>query len=368
MVAVSLKKKKPDPQTPATQQTSDTKTKLYKINEVASLFYHKNLFALPQAKIARSYLSNRAISEDIARQARLGFATDLWDGLLEHLKSEGVNPTFTARVGLIIAKDRGGFYDRFRNRIIFPIFDIKSKVIGFGGRGLDDTTMPKYVTSPETPLYIKGKHLYGLNFSKDKIREKDSCLIVEGYLDFLIPYSQGIDNIVASLGTALTKDQIRLIKRYTHNVVMIYDGDISGQLAALRSLDLFTEEGLSVKIVTMEKGFDPDLFVRKFGASSLREKIASAKSLFDFKLDFLKQKHDILDIEQKAKIIEEMLITITKFNNALVKAGYIKLLAEELNVSESAIMQEAKKLNSKQDKEYSREHSRENRIKNTSDG
>jgi DNA primase len=275
---------------------------------------------------------------------RLGFALNKWDSLLNYLKSRGINPGLINRLGLTIANEEGGFYDRFRNRIIFPIFDVKSNVIGFGGRVLDNDTTPKYTNSPETPVYIKGKNLYGLNFSKDAIREEDLCLIVEGYLDFLIPFSSGIKNIVASLGTALTPEQIRLIKRYTQNVTIIYDSDTAGELATLRSLDLFIEEGMNIKVVELERGYDPDLFVREFGPDSLKKRIKDAKGIFDYKLDFLRSRYDVKKIEQKAKIIDEMLVSINKFHNAVVRADYMKRLSEELNVHESAVVLEANRI------------------------
>lgn len=328
------------------------KTNLGKINELASFFYHKNLLALPEAGVARHYLKQRGVSEEAAKNMRLGFALDKWDALVEYLKTKGINPAPVAQLGLIIAKDKGsGFYDRFRNRIIFTIFDIKGGVAGFGGRVLPvasgaegDNSLPKYINSPETPLYIKGNHLYGLNFSKDAIREKDLCLVVEGYMDFLIPYTCGINNLVASLGTALTRAQIRLIKRYTHNVVMVYDSDLAGELATLRSLDLFIEEEMNVKVVSLDKGYDPDLFVRKFGAALLEDRIKNAKNLFDYKLDFLKSRYGVKDIYDKAKVIQEMLFTINKFNNAVIKAEYLRSLSQGLSVSESAILEEAAKV------------------------
>lgn len=319
------------------------KTKLVKINEIASFFYHKNLLSLPEAALARDYLTQRGISESVVKNMRLGFAVDKWDSLFEYLKTKGINPAPANQLGLIINKDKGGFYDRFRKRIIFPIFDIRGTVLGFGARVLD-SSLPKYINSPESPIYIKGSHLYGLNFSKDAIREKDSCLIVEGYMDFLIPYAYGIDNIAASLGTALTKQQIRLIKRYTHNVALMYDSDLAGELATLRSLDLFIEEGMNVKVVNLDKGYDPDLFVRKFGVDAFKERIDNARDLFDYKLEFLKSHYGSDDIQKKAKIIEEMLVTINKLANAVVKMDYLRRLSEELSVPESAIMQEAAKI------------------------
>lgn len=329
---------------PEKKESVSQKDAFVKINELASFFYHRNLTVLPEAEAARIYLNARSVSNEAIKNLRLGFAFDKWDGLLEYLKAKGINPALVSQLGLIIAKDKGsGFYDRFRNRIIFPIFDSKGAIIGFGGRVLD-ASLPKYVNSPETPLYIKGNNLYGLNFSKDAIREKDLCLIVEGYMDFLTPYSAGVGNICASLGTALTKAQIRLIKRYTHNVAMVYDSDLAGELATLRSLDLLIEEGMNVKVVSLDKGYDPDLFVRKFGPAALEDKVKNAQSLFNYKFNFLKSRYGLKDIQDKAKIIQEMLLTINKFTNAVVKTDYLRALSDELSVSESAIMDEAAKL------------------------
>ncbi|MDP1853964.1 MAG: DNA primase [Candidatus Omnitrophota bacterium] len=322
------------------------KTKLAKINELSSFFYHKNLLSLSDAALARDYLKQRGVNEAAVKNMRLGFAVDKWDSLLEYLKTKGINPAPANQLGLIINNDKGGFYDRFRKRIIFPIFDIRGIVLGFGARVLDNS-LPKYINSPESPIYVKGSHLYGLNFSKDAIREKDSCLIVEGYMDFFIPYAHGIDNIVASLGTALTKQQIRLIKRYTHNVVLMYDSDPAGELATLRSLDLFIEEGMGVRIVSLDKGYDPDLFMRKFGVGAFKDRVDNARDLFDYKLEFLKSHYGSGDIQKKAKIIDEMLVTINKLANAVVKMDYLRRLSEELSVPESAIMQEAAKIKSK---------------------
>lgn len=321
----------------------NVKTKLGKINELASFFYHKNLLSLPDAAFARDYLKERGVSKTAVENMRLGFAVDKWDSLFEYLKAKGINPAPANQLGLIINKDKGGFYDRFRNRIIFPIFDIRGIVLGFGARVLD-SSLPKYMNSPESPIYIKGSHLYGLNFSKDAIRENDSCLIVEGYMDFLIPYAHGIGNIVASLGTALTKQQIRLIKRYTHNVALMYDSDPAGELASLRSLDLFIEEGMNVRVVRLDKGYDPDLFVRKFGVAAFKDKVLNAQDLFDYKLESLKSHYGSGDIQKKAKIVDEMLVTINKLESAVVKMDYMRRLSEELSVPESAIMQEAAKI------------------------
>jgi len=325
-------------------KTASLITQLYKINELAASFYENNLNS-PDGLRAKDYLLKRGMSKETIKSFKLGFAPDKWDALINNLRAKFINLSLLEKAGLILAKEGGGYYDRFRNRIIFPIFDIKSRVLGFGARVLDDT-LPKYINSPETPVYVKGRNLYGLNFARDSIRESDFAVVVEGYLDFIIPYQEGLKNIIASLGTALTFEQVRLLKRYTHNVVMVYDADAAGELATLRSLDIFIEEEMNVRVVSLSKGFDPDLFVRKNGPASFKEKIDEACDLFDYKLGVLKSRFNFKEIEDKAKISSLMLETLAKLKNAVLKSEYIKKLAEDLDVGEDALLQELKKINS----------------------
>ncbi len=315
-------------------------SQLYKINEFTTSFYENNLNNAKQELLAKNYLLKRGLSAQTLKLFKIGYAEKGWDALINHLRNKNFSLSLIEKAGLILAKEGGGFYDRFRNRIIFPIFDTKDRVLGFGARVLDNS-LPKYVNSPETFIYTKGKNLYGLNLSKDSIRENDSAIVVEGYLDFILPFQAGLKNIVASLGTALTLEQVKLLKRYTHNVVMIYDPDTAGELATLRSLDIFIEEGMNVSVVTLPKTFDPDLFVREHGIESLKDKISQAHNLFDYKLNILKARFKTKDIEDKAKIASSMLETINKFKNAVLKSEYIKKLAQELDVKEDALLQEA---------------------------
>ncbi len=329
-------------------KTTSLVTQLYKINELTTLFYENNLNSSGGLS-ARNYLLRRGLKEGTLKSFKLGYTPDKWDVLINYLRAKGISLSLLEKAGLVLTKEGGGYYDRFRNRIILPIFDIKSRVLGFGARVMDDS-LPKYINSPETLIYIKGRNLYGLNLAKEAIRDSDSVVVVEGYLDFIMPYQEGLKNIVASLGTALTYEQARLIKRYAHNVVMIYDSDDAGELATLRSLDIFIEEGINVKVVSLPEGYDPDLFVRKMGIDKFKEKISHAQSLFDYKLKILKLRYDIREIEGKAKISLEMLITINKFKNAVIKTEYLKRLAEELNVREEALLEELKKIG--KDKAY----------------
>ena len=320
-------------------------TQLFKINELALGFY-TGLLASAQGAAAKTYLLERGLTEETIKSFRLGWAPDKWDALIEFLRSKGVGLSLMEKAGLVLPKQNGGYYDRFRQRIIFPIFDIKSRVLGFGGRIMhsSDNQLAKYVNSPETPVYTKGRNLFGLNLAKEAIRQSDCAAVVEGYLDFIIPYQQGIQNLVASQGTALTEEQARLLKRYTRNVVMVYDADNAGQMAALRSLDIFIEESMEVKIVSLPQGFDPDTFVRQKGAQELKNMIENAEGLFDYKFRILKSRFNASTPEGKARISSEMLSTIGRFKDAVLKAEYLKILAQQLDVPEYSLREELGKL------------------------
>jgi len=316
-------------------QNAEQTSQLYKINEIAAIFYSENLYSQAGAS-AHEYLLKRGIAQETAKLFKLGVALDKWNELLSNLKLKNFSLAVIEKSGVVVAKDGGGYYDRFRGRIIFPIFDIKSCCIGFGARVMADS-LPKYINSPETPLYIKGKNLYGLNLAKDAAREKDFIVIVEGYFDCILPFQHGLHNIAASQGTALTAHQARLIKRYTQNVVMVYDGDPAGELAALRSLEIFIEEEINVRIAAMPAGYDPDTYVRKFGIESFNKLIKNADNLFDYQLKVLKRKYDCAEPEGKAKIAQASLGTIKKIKNSILRGEYIKKLSENLGLGESFV-------------------------------
>jgi len=332
---------------------SSLSEQLYKINELAANFYAANLNSA-SGQQARKYLVNRGINEEAAKLFRLGFACAEWEGLINFLRGKNIALTLMEKAGLILAKEAGGYHDRFRNRIIFPIVDIKSRVIGFGARVLDEN-LPKYINSPETAVYTKGRNLYGLNLAKDSVREEDFIAVVEGYLDFITPYTKGFKNLVASLGTALTLEQARLLKRYTRNVVVVYDADAAGEMASLRSLDIFLEEEIDVRVVSLPTGFDPDGFVREKGIAAFKEKVKQANGLFDYKLGILKTHHAHKGIEGKAKIACGMLETVSKFKNAVLKSEYVRRLSMELDIREEALLAEIKKVKPDTNAAYFRE-------------
>lgn len=325
----------------ADNKTQGVITQLFKINEMAAQFYSDNLQSRDAAG-AKDYLLSRGISWDVIKELKIGFAFDKWDSLINFLRAKGVDLNLMDKAGLIVAKDGGGYYDRFRNRIVFPILDVKGRVLGFGCRVLDNS-LPKYINSPETLVYTKGKNLYGLNLAREAIRENDFVSVVEGYMDFILPFQSGFKNIVASQGTALTAEQVRLLKRYTNNVIMIYDSDSAGELATLRSLDIFIEEEVNVRVVSLPKGFDPDLFVRKAGVEGLRKEANAACDLFDYKLKVLSSRYDIKDAHNKVKVCALMLETINKIKNAILRAEYLKKLSLKLDVKEEALLEESRR-------------------------
>ena len=313
---------------------------LYKINEAAVSFFHETLNHSHQAK---EYLASRGIGDETVKKFRIGYAPDGWEGLLGFFRKKGVDGALLEKAGLVISNEKGGHYDRFRKRLIFPIFDLKDRVLGFGGRVLD-SSLPKYMNSPETYIYSKGRHLYGLNFSRDDIKRQGYALIVEGYLDFIIPYQAGAKNIIATLGTALTIDQVKLLKRFTGTVIMVYDPDEAGEAASLRNMDLFIGEGVNVYIAELPKGLDPDGYIRKFGTDDFIKLTKSSKNLFEYKLYKLSSRFDSKSAHGKAAIAGEMLPTLSRIENAVLRSNLIKKLAERLAVDEEAIRTELKKV------------------------
>jgi DNA primase len=307
----------------------------FKLNEIAAAWFQDNL---KKEQGAIEYLKKRSFQAKTVLAFRLGFNPG-YNSLLNFMRSKGIKEELLERAGLVLRKEDNIFQDRFRRRIIFPIFDIRSRIVGFGARVLD-SSLPKYVNSPQTHIYNKGNHLYGLNFAKEEIKKQDFCIIVEGYFDLLTAYQNGFANVVASLGTALTTQQMQLLKRYTHNVTMVFDADSAGQLASLRSLDLLIEENLNVKIVSLPKAEDPDSFLRKFGKKNFADKISQASDLFEYKLNVLMQRHDLDSIEGKVAIANHMLPTIRRVNNVIRRSGYVKRLAQEFSRGERSLGEE----------------------------
>ncbi len=305
--------------------------RLFKLNGLAADFFQSCL-EKKEGEKALKYLRDRGLSGETVRKFRLGYALPSWDSLLQEAGRKGFPPNLLEEVGLVLRRrDKSGFYDRFRGRIIFPIFNVTGKIIGFGGRVLDDSS-PKYMNSPETPLYHKSDNLYALNLAKEHILKEGKVIIVEGYLDALTPYQEGVGNVVASLGTALSRGHLRCLRRYTREVVIVYDGDKAGVAATLRGLDLLVEEEFRVRVVSLPPGEDPDGFIREYGKEEFRRRVEKAPGLFDYKLDLLLSRYDPDSVEGKARVAREILPTIAKVRDAIEKRAYIKELATRLNL------------------------------------
>ena len=314
---------------------------------LAAQFYHRQLVSSREegAREARAYLKARGIDLGQVQQFQLGFAPESWDALLEFLRTKNVTLAQMEAAGLVIPRpNKTGYYDRFRNRVVFPIFDKRGRCIAFGARSLEKDNPAKYINSPETLLYTKGHHLYGLNWAKEAISREGLALVVEGYLDFITPFSSGIQNVVASLGTALTVEQVRILSRYTTNVLMLFDSDAAGEQAMMRSLDMLVEEGMNVRIATLSDGDDPDSFLRNHSPGDFQQRLSQAETLFDFKLRVLCARYDSVSIEGRARISAAMLETVAKFKNAVIQAEYLRRLAVSLHLSEEALRFEMNKI------------------------
>ncbi len=311
------------------------------INTEAARFFHENLKKNPAAL---RYLESRGIKESTIRKFGLGYSPEEWDSLYKYLKSKGFDERLIAQSGLVIPNRRtGGYIDRFRGRIMFPIFDIRSNVIAFGGRILDtggrsDSLQPKYMNSPETCVYNKRNNLYALNFAKNSGEKR--IIVVEGYMDVISLHQGGIINTVASLGTALTENQGRLLKKYAEEVIICYDADKAGQAATMRGLDVLDSVGCNVKVLSIPDGKDPDEFIRKKGSEALKNHIDNAVSLVEYKVRVLKKQINTDTVDGKVSFINRMADILSKVENRVEMELYVKKIAKEYNISEEAIFSE----------------------------
>ena len=316
----------------ATEEKKRSKLRetLFKINEAAALYFQQALSKTAGGNPAADYLKKRAISKEIISEFRLGYAPDKWRGITDYLREHEIDLERAVQAGLIIPKKGGGYYDRFRGRVMFPILNLREQVIGFGGRVLDDS-LPKYLNTPETPVFHKGEFPYGLHASFKAIRQKGVAVIVEGYMDLLALRRHGLDEVVATLGTALTGQHIRKIKGYAKEAVVVFDSDEAGRNAALRSLPLFLNEGLPARAVVLPNGHDPDSFVNRNGLPEFLKLLDSASSMFDFFLDQkLTQKGS--DIERKVQVLKEILPVLSQLRNTAQRSLYAGRLSEQIGI------------------------------------
>lgn len=320
------------------REKAELRELLFKTNGLAADYFHTVLVRSPEGKLGRDYFSRRGISRETISKFKLGYAVNKWDGLSSYLRTKNISLDAGAKAGLLVSKKDGGYYDHFRGRIIFPILDLNHQVIGFGGRILDDS-LPKYINTPETPLYHKGYSLYGLDSAFRNIRQEGLAIIVEGYMDMLALRQHGISNVVASLGTALTSNQIRRLKGYTKEVIVLFDPDDAGREAALKSFPLFLNEGVSAKVLVLPQGEDPDSFVNRCGADEFRELLKGAVPIFDFYLDQAVAHMDA-SVDGRIKLLSEVLPIFMDVESGATRLLYAHRLSEKADINEAIIWEE----------------------------
>jgi DNA primase len=321
---------------PTQKKELKEKEGLFKINKEAA-DYFKGILSHPSSgKQAREYLGKRQMTPEVIDRFMLGYAPQSWTGLTQYFSRRGMPRDDLEKTGLVVAKN-GRYYDRFRDRIIFPIVDIHETVLGFGGRCLDDS-LPKYLNSPDTPVYHKSRTLYGLHVAKEACRQSGSVFIVEGYFDLLALHCHGIQSVVATLGTAMTRQHVRIMKGYARQMILVFDSDEAGIKAAERSLPLFLEEKVDPRILILPEGKDPDSYVFEVGADGFLKATEKALGVMPFLIASAIKKHG-LSLEGKVRIIEALKGPLGSLLDGVSRSVYIRDLAERLDIDESAILE-----------------------------
>ena len=313
----------------------EDREKYYEINRAAARFFYK---AFTEAKNpGYTYMKNRGLDDATLKKFGIGYADDKWDSLYNFFKAQGVDETLLLELGLI-SESKGKYYDKFRNRVMFPIINTSGKVIGFGGRAIGDGT-PKYLNSPENKVFQKKNNLYALNTTKQDIGKEGTAIMVEGYMDVISLYQGGVRNAIASLGTALTENQAKLIKRYTRNVILSYDADGAGQNAAMRGIEILSKEGCKVRVLHVTDGKDPDEFIKKNGRDAFLTLMDHALPYIDYKLNYAKKGIDLETEEGKIDYMKEAARILSELSPVEAEV-YIKKLAKDLHIAEGAIKME----------------------------
>lgn len=327
--------------TPAQKRKMELQEELFKINGSAAEYFHHILTESDKGEAGRGYLEKRSVDKDCILEFKLGYAPDKWDGLAIFLRSKKVDMGKAAQAGLVISKKNGGYYDRFRGRVIFPIYNLRKQIAGFGGRVLDDS-LPKYLNSPETPIFRKGDLLYGLHVAYEHIRATGRVVIVEGYTDVLALRRHGFNEAVATLGTSMTKDHIRGLKGYAKEAVVVFDSDKAGKTATIKSLPLFQNEGLSSRVMVLPEGDDPDSFVNKNGLNVFLDLLNSSMPMFDFYLNLsLSQSEN--GVDGQVGLLKEVLPVLADLDSDSQRSLYIRRFSEKSGISESIVWAELRK-------------------------
>lgn len=337
-------------------QKEELKSKVYKINEISAEFYHQNLYKTT-AKIAQEYIKKRKLNQETLEAFQIGYSGRV-DEMYKFLREKGFGEKEILESGLVIKNDNGTYKDRYRNRLMFPICDVRGRVIGFGGRVLDDSK-PKYINSPENIVYSKGRHLFGLNIAKKESAKK--ILIVEGYMDVISLHQRGIKNVVGALGTALTEQQGWLLRKTTEQVILGFDADGAGQNAIARSMEILQNMGCDMRVLQIEGAKDPDEYIIKYGEGRFKLEIENAISLVEFKVRNLKKEYNLENSGDKINFLREISKILSKVESTIEREIYIEKIAKGYNISKEAIYAEVNKLIYTN---FKTEKTSENQIKN----
>ncbi len=341
------------------EKATDDKNKdlieeLYEINVQAARYFSENLLKRKEGEIARNYFENRNIKIKTQKVFGLGYALPLWDDFVNFCRDNNIDLAKAKQLGLIDAKEGGKFYDKFKGRIIFPIFSPNGRVIAFGGRILENTDRAaKYLNSPESEIYLKRKSLYGLYHSKEEIRKLDKAILVEGYMDLISLYQHGIKNVVASSGTSLTDEQARLLSRYTKNVVVIFDADVAGQKASMRSIEILLKQDFDVKILSLPENEDPDSFVNKYGKEEFEEYLHKAMNFLEYQTEQFEKAGAFEDPKTYAEAIRELVKSAALVTDDLRRNLLIKSIARKFGLREKLIESELEKIVAKTKRSFS---------------
>ncbi|MDA3860183.1 MAG: DNA primase [Melioribacteraceae bacterium] len=325
---------------PNTEEKSEFE-ELYEINVIAAKYFSNNLLKSTGGEIARNYFKDRKIKTKTNTTFGLGYALPEWDSLLHHLTESKVNLQKAKDIGLIDEKDKGGFYDKYRGRTIFPIFSPNGRVIGFGGRVMNkEEKTAKYINSPESKIYSKRKTLYGLFHSKDEVRRLDKAILVEGYMDVISLSQSGVKNVVASSGTALTEEQVLLLSRFTKNIVVNFDSDLAGQKAATRSIEVLLKNGFDVKLISLPNGEDPDSYINKFGTEEFNKQVENAKDFLEFQTEQFYNAGVFDDSKKSAEAIRELVKYVALIEDELKRNILIKTISTKFQLREKLLEKE----------------------------
>ena len=320
-------------------ENAKLKSRLYELNQATATFYHENLYK-PSSKEAQEYIKKRKLDNNTLKSFLIGYS-GVFDELYTYLKSKGFSENEILASGLVNKNENGRFIDRFRRRLMFPIQDVRNRVIAFGGRVLDDSK-PKYINSAENLVYSKGRHLFGLNLAKNS--QKKNLIIVEGYMDCISLYQRGITNVVASLGTALTEAQGRLLRKHSEQVIIGYDADGAGQAATIRGMEILQNLGCDIRILQIEGAKDPDEFVVKYGPERFNKYVENAISLIEFRIKILKKDLNLENANDKIKFLKEIAKLLSKVNSDLEKEIYLDKISKTYNISKDTVQAEINKL------------------------